>query len=78
MARRLLGQGAGYLSAAPSPRLPRAASNRFIEESCRAGYSVTGGVADGTWGVIPEDTYDVSDAVSLWHGKMLVTSHALS
>lgn len=35
----------------------------------RAGYSVSGGVADGTWGVIPEDTYDIADTVSLWRGN---------
>lgn len=34
----------------------------------RSGYSVTGGVSTGTWGVIPEDTYDVSDTLSLWRG----------
>ena len=34
----------------------------------RTGYSVTGGVATGTWGVIPEDTWDVSDTLSLWRG----------
>jgi carboxypeptidase family protein/TonB-dependent receptor-like protein len=34
----------------------------------RQGYSITGGVATGTWGVIPEDTWDVSDTVSLWRG----------
>jgi len=34
----------------------------------RSGYSITGGVATGTWGVIPEDTYDVSDTLSLWRG----------
>src|SRR5439155_22908025 len=35
----------------------------------RAGYSVTGGVAAGTWGVIPEDTWDASDTVSFWRGN---------
>jgi outer membrane receptor protein involved in Fe transport len=35
----------------------------------RAGYSVEGGVATGTWGVIPEDTLDISDTVSLWRGN---------
>ena len=34
----------------------------------RAGYSVTGGVATGTWGVTPEGTYDLSDTFSLWRG----------
>src|SRR5258706_112221 len=35
----------------------------------RTGYSITGGVATGTWGVIPEDTWDVSDTLSLWRGN---------
>jgi outer membrane receptor protein involved in Fe transport len=35
----------------------------------RAGYSNEGGVALGTWGVIPEDTWDVANAVSLWRGN---------
>ncbi len=35
----------------------------------RAGYSVTGGVATGTWGVIPEDTYDISNTLSWWRGN---------
>ena len=35
----------------------------------RSGYSVTGGVATGTWGVIPEDTWDISDTVSMWRGN---------
>jgi len=34
----------------------------------RAGYSIEGGVATGTWGVIPEDTWDFSDTISLWRG----------
>jgi len=34
----------------------------------RQGYSVTGGVATGTWGVIPEDTWDFSDTMSVWRG----------
>jgi outer membrane receptor protein involved in Fe transport len=34
----------------------------------RTGYSVTGGVATGTWGVIPEDTWDVSDTLTWWRG----------
>ena len=34
----------------------------------RTGYSVTGGVATGTWGVILEDTWDISDTLSLWRG----------
>jgi hypothetical protein len=35
----------------------------------RTGYSVTGGVATGTWGVIPEDTWDFSDTLSMWRGN---------
>lgn len=35
----------------------------------RTGYSVTGGVATGTWGVIPENTWDFSDTLSLWRGN---------
>lgn len=35
----------------------------------RAGYSIEGGVATGTWGVIPEDTWDVSDTLSFWRGN---------
>ena len=35
----------------------------------RTGYSISGGVATGTWGVIPEDTWDVSDTLSLWRGN---------
>ncbi len=34
----------------------------------RAGYSVEGGVATGTWGVIPEDTWDFSNTISMWRG----------
>jgi outer membrane receptor protein involved in Fe transport len=34
----------------------------------RTGYSVSGGVATGTWGVIPEDTWDFSDTLSVWRG----------
>ena len=35
----------------------------------RTNYSVSGGNDQGTWGVIPETTYDLSDTVSLWLGK---------
>jgi outer membrane receptor protein involved in Fe transport len=42
----------------------------------RAAYSITGGVADGTWGVIPEDTYDVSDTISLWLGSHSIKTGA--
>ena len=35
----------------------------------RQGYSNSGGYDQGTWGVIPEQTYDVSDTVTLWKGN---------
>jgi outer membrane receptor protein involved in Fe transport len=35
----------------------------------RQGYSTSGGNDQGTWGVIPERTYDVSDSLSLWIGN---------
>lgn len=35
----------------------------------RNGYSITGGVATGTWGVIPEDTWDFSNTTSMWRGN---------
>jgi hypothetical protein len=35
----------------------------------RQGYSVEGGYDQGTWGVLPEKTYDISDAISLWVGN---------
>jgi Carboxypeptidase regulatory-like domain/TonB dependent receptor-like, beta-barrel len=34
----------------------------------RAGYSTSGGYDFGTWGVLPEETYDISDTMSLWMG----------
>ena len=34
----------------------------------RAAYANTGGYDQGTWGVLPEETYDISDTVSLWMG----------
>jgi hypothetical protein len=42
----------------------------------RTNYSITGGVADGTWGVIPEDTFDISDTVSLWLGNHSIKTGA--
>jgi hypothetical protein len=42
----------------------------------RTNFSITGGVADGTWGVIPEDTYDVSDTISLWLGNHSIKTGA--
>ena len=35
----------------------------------RAAYANTGGYDQGTWGVLPETTYDVSDTVTFWLGK---------
>ena len=35
----------------------------------RAGYSTEGGYDFGTWGVLPETTYDLSDTASLWMGN---------
>ena len=35
----------------------------------RAAYANTGGYDQGTWGVLPEKTYDISDTVSLWVGN---------
>ncbi len=34
----------------------------------RQGYSTSGGNDQGTWGVIPEKTYDLSSTLSLWAG----------
>ena len=35
----------------------------------RQGYSNSGGYDQGTWGVLPEQTYDMSTTVSLWNGN---------
>jgi outer membrane receptor protein involved in Fe transport len=35
----------------------------------RQGYSTSGGNDQGTWGVIPEQTYDLSTTLSLWAGS---------
>jgi hypothetical protein len=35
----------------------------------RQGYSNTGGYDQGTWGVLPEQTYDISNTMSLWMGN---------
>jgi len=35
----------------------------------RQGYSTTGGNDQGTWGVLPEKTYDLSTTLSLWSGN---------
>jgi TonB dependent receptor-like, beta-barrel len=34
----------------------------------RAAYATSGGYDFGTWGVLPEETYDIADTVSLWMG----------
>src|SRR6187200_2197897 len=35
----------------------------------RQGYSTSGGNDQGTWGVLPETTYDLSDTLSFWSGN---------
>jgi outer membrane receptor protein involved in Fe transport len=35
----------------------------------RQGYSTSGGNDQGTWGVLPEETYDLSTTLSLWKGN---------
>jgi hypothetical protein len=35
----------------------------------RQGYSTSGGNDQGTWGVLPEETYDVSTTFSMWKGS---------
>ena len=35
----------------------------------RQGYSTSGGNDQGTWGVLPEQTYDLSSTLSLWRGN---------
>jgi outer membrane receptor protein involved in Fe transport len=35
----------------------------------RQGYSISGGNDQGTWGVIPEQTYDLSTTLSIWAGS---------
>ena len=35
----------------------------------RQGYSTSGGNDQGTWGVLPEKTYDLSSTLSLWMGR---------
>jgi hypothetical protein len=34
----------------------------------RQGYSVSGGYDQGTWGVLPEETFDLSTTLSMWAG----------
>ena len=35
----------------------------------RQGYSTSGGNDQGTWGVLPEETYDLSSTLSMWTGN---------
>ena len=42
----------------------------------RAGYSVEGGYDQGTWGVLPEETYDISNTISLWMGNHSIKTGA--
>jgi len=42
----------------------------------RQGYSNSGGYDQGTWGVLPEQTYDVSNTVSLWTGNHSIKTGA--
>jgi hypothetical protein len=42
----------------------------------RAGYATTGGYDFGTWGVLPEETYDIADTVSLWTGNHSIKTGA--
>ena len=42
----------------------------------RTAYANTGGYDQGTWGVLPEKTYDISDTVSLWMGDHSIKTGA--
>ncbi len=42
----------------------------------RQGYSNSGGYDQGTWGVLPEQTYDISDSVSMWMGNHTIKTGA--
>ncbi len=42
----------------------------------RQGYSLGGGYDQGTWGVLPEKTFDISDTVSLWAGNHTIKTGA--
>ena len=42
----------------------------------RQGYSTSGGYDFGTWGVLPEETYDISDTVSWWTGNHSIKTGA--
>src|SRR5262245_29033897 len=45
------------------------AAKRECVSIVRQGYSTSGGNDQGSWGVLPESTYDLSDTVSLWSGN---------
>ena len=47
------------------PRRASASASSIV----RQGYSTSGGNDQGTWGVLPEDTYDLSATLSLWSGN---------
>lgn len=71
----------GMFTSVISPRLlneVRAQYSRYTDRRAaksdsvsivRTNYSVTGGNDQGTWGVLPETTYDLSNTVSMWVGK---------
>ena len=42
----------------------------------RTNYAISGGNDQGTWGVIPETTYDLSDTMSLWMGTHTIKTGA--
>jgi hypothetical protein len=42
----------------------------------RAGYSIEGGYDQGTWGVLPEETYDISNTISIWSGSHSIKTGA--
>ncbi|HYU77922.1 MAG TPA: carboxypeptidase regulatory-like domain-containing protein [Vicinamibacterales bacterium] len=42
----------------------------------RTAYSTTGGYDQGTWGVLPERTYDISDTASFWRGSHSIKTGA--
>lgn len=71
----------GMFTSVISPRLlneVRAQYSRYTDRRAakldgvsiqRTNYAITGGNDQGTWGVIPEVTYDLSNTVSMWFGK---------
>jgi len=42
----------------------------------RQGYSTSGGNDQGTWGVLPEKTFDISDTASFWMGNHTIKTGA--